>query len=179
MVYYSTLLAPGANATEAVASVEKAWRQTWPEKPFNYFFLDDYYDQQYKSEIHFGRIFTLFAGIAICIACLGILGMTLFEVNARIREISIRKVLGASISNLIRLLAGRNFLLVIASGIISVPVIYFIGSEWLNNYPLRTDVNAWDFILPFSVMVAIVVLASGHQTIKAALTNPIKSLRSE
>jgi putative ABC transport system permease protein len=179
MVYYSTLLAPGANAMEAVASVEKAWRQTWPEKPFNYFFLDDYYDQQYKSEIHFGRIFTLFAGVAICIACLGILGMTLFEVNARIREISIRKVLGASISNLIRLLAGKNFQLVIASGIISVPVIYFIGSEWLNNYPLRTDVNAWDFILPFSVMVAIVVLASGHQTIKAALINPIKSLRSE
>ena len=179
MVYYSALLSTTVDPQKGVLAIEKAWNETWPEKPFDYFFLDAYYDQQFKSEIHFSRIFTMFSSVAIFIACLGILGMTLFEANARLKEISIRKVLGASVENLVALLTKKYFTLIGVASLISIPVIYFFAKEWLKTYPLHIDITWIVFLVPFIVVVLLIVITSSFQTIKAAQTNPVDNLKYE
>ena len=178
-VYYSIKLSAGTNSQDALAYIEKSWKEIFPEKPFEYFFLDDYYDQQFKSELHFGSIFTLFAGITIFIACLGILGMTLFEANARLKEISIRKVLGASGASLVALLSRDNIRLVILSALIAIPLIYVITKEWLSTYPVRIEISYLFFLIPLAVILLMVMLTSSFQTIKAANTNPVDHIKHE
>lgn len=134
-VYYSIRLPSGTNLPHAVNTIAKSWQETFPEKPFEYFFLDDYYDQQFKSELHFQNIFALLAGVAIFIASLGILGMTLFKAHTRVKEISIRKVLGASVLSLLALLSRDQIKVICISLIISFPLIWFIASDWLSSYP--------------------------------------------
>ena len=179
MVYYSTLLGKQVDTKIALSTVEKTWKETWPEKAFQYFFLDNYYDQQYKSEIHFSRIFTLFAVIAVFIACLGILGMTLFEASARLKEISIRKALGASTASLVRLLSGNHIRVVLFSTVIAVPLIYYIAERWLSTYPVRIHILPIFFIAPVGAILIMVSMTSLFQTIKAANTNPIDHLKHE
>ena len=179
MVYYSILLNSETNADAAIQLVEKAWKEVWPEKSFDYFFGDQHYDLQYKSEIHFGRIFSIFAGVAMLIAFLGILGMTLFEIQIRLKEISIRKVLGATVANLVLLLSRRYFTLSLLSTMIAFPLIYWASSQWLANYPIRIQLSPWYFATPVLALVSIVFLASVLQTIKAAKTNPVKNLKYE
>jgi putative ABC transport system permease protein len=178
-VYYSIRLQEGTTPQNAIASVEKNWKETFPEKPFEFFFLDDYYDRQFKSELHFGRIFMVFAGIAIFIACLGILGMTLFEANARLKEISIRKVLGASGASLVALLSRDNLRLVILSSVVAMPLIYFSASEWLSRYPVKIEISGLFFLIPMGALLLMVMLTSSFQTIKAANTNPVDHLKNE
>jgi len=151
----------------------------FPNKPFDYFFIDDYYDQQFKSELYFSRIFGLFAGVAVFIACLGILGMTLFEANARIKELSIRKVLGASVSSLMALLSKGYFKLILLSAFVSVPVIYWSATKWLESYPVKIEVSVWYFIFPLTTVIVMAILASGVQTFKAANSNPVDNLKHE
>lgn len=179
MVYYSAMLNPTTRAEDAVEATEKLWKEVWPEKPFDYFFMDAYYDQQYKSEIHFNRIFTSFSAIAMFVACLGILGMTLFEANARLKEISIRKLLGASVTNLLTLLSKNYFRLVAVSSLIALPVIYLAATAWLKDYPVRINVPWIIFLAPIVVIVLLVVITSAFQTIRAAQTNPVDHLKNE
>jgi putative ABC transport system permease protein len=178
-VYYSIQLSAGSNPQDALAYIEKAWKEVFPQKPFEFFFLNDYYDQQFKSELHFRRIFTLFAGIAIFIACLGILGMTLFQANARLKEISIRKVLGASAANLIALLSRENIRLVVLSAILAMPLIFIAANEWLSSYPERIEISAIFFLAPIAIILLTVILTSFFQTLKAAYTNPVDHLKHE
>ena len=178
-VYYSVKLNAGSNPQEALAYIHDRWKEVFPAKSFDYFFLDEYYDRQFKTEKHFARTFGSFAGVAVFIACLGILGLTLFEMNARLKEISIRKVLGATAANLVALLSKDYFKLVLMATLISTPIIYYSASEWLNNYPDRIDISGWFFVLPLIVMVVLVSVASGLQTIKAAGTNPVDHLNCE
>lgn len=178
-VYYSVRLHPETNAGDAVAYVEKTWKEIFPEKPFEYFFLDDYYDQQFKAELYFVRIFTLFSGIAILIACLGVFGMTLFEANARVKEISIRKVLGASVSSLMDLLSRDHVRVLSLSTLISVPLIYFAAMEWLSTYPARIAMSPVFFLIPVLAIVVMVVVTSCFQTWKASNTNPVDHLKHE
>ncbi len=179
MVYYSMRLNAGANPTDAVTFAEKTWKEVWPEKSFDYFFMDQHYDQQYKSEIYFSRIFGLFAGIAIFLACLGVLGITLFETNARLKEISIRKVLGATIANLITLLSRAHLRIMIISSIVSIPLIFFFASQWLAGYTLRIELSLWFFLVPLVVILLLVGLTSSFQTVKAANSNPVNYLRND
>ncbi|HEY0732735.1 MAG TPA: FtsX-like permease family protein, partial [Chitinophagaceae bacterium] len=179
MVYYSVLLNEDSDSKESIAAVEKSWKETWPEKPFEYFFLDAYYDQQFKSEIHFKRIFTIFSSVAAFIACLGILGMTLFEANTRLKEISIRKVLGASVSGVAILLTKSYFVIIGISTLISIPIIHFLVTEWLENYPIHIDDTWTIFILPLMVIALLILLTSVYQTIKTARTNPVDNLKYE
>jgi putative ABC transport system permease protein len=179
MVYYSMILNPTSAPEEVVSAAEKAWKETWAEKPFQYFFLDEYYDRQFKSEVQFARIFTLFSGIAIFIACLGILGMTLFEANARVKEISIRKVLGATVSNLLALLSRDHIRVICISVLISVPLIWLIATEWLSTYPSRIEIAGEIFLIPTLVIVVMVAVTSFFQTWKATNTNPVNHLRNE
>jgi putative ABC transport system permease protein len=178
-VYYSIRTQAGADPLHALNEIEKSWKKIFPEKPFEYSFLDDYYDQQFKAELTTGRIFSLFAGIAVFIGCLGILGMTLFEANARLKEISIRKVLGASAANLVALLSRENVKLVITASVISMPLIYVITREWLSSYPVRISISPWLFLVPFVTIVLMVLSASSIETIKAANANPVDHLKNE
>lgn len=178
-VYYSIRLSAGSDPQNAVAYIERSWKEIFPGRPFEYYFLDDYYDQQFKSELRFSRLFTLFAGIAVFIASLGILGMTLFAINARMKEVSIRKVLGATVSSLLALLSQDYIKVVAWSTALSVPLIYLMATEWLSTYPTRIDVSVWFFVLPALVVVAIVTVACGFQVIRASKINPVEHLKQE
>jgi putative ABC transport system permease protein len=179
MVYYSARLNTRSHSEGVVSAVEKAWKETWPEKPFDYFFLDNYYDRQYKAEIHFQRIFTTFSVVAIFIACLGILGMTLFEANTRLKEISIRKVLGASIFSLLTLITKNYFTLVALAGLVATPLIYLSVTEWLETYPLHVNVSWIIFLVPLMIIIFLIALVSVFQSIKTAKTNPVDHLKCE
>lgn len=178
-VYYSVRLQAGSRIGDELARIEGSWKEVFPEKPFDYFFLDEYYDRQFKSEKHFAGIFSAFSGIAVFIACLGIFGMTLFEANSRLKEICIRKVLGASVSNLIQLLSRDHIRIVLLSSLIAGPIIYFAAEQWLTTYPIRIELSPVFFMIPFVAVVVMVFLTSGFQTIKAANTNPVNHLKNE
>ena len=178
-VYYSVRLNTKANTREVVEYIEESWKEIFPEKQFEYFFLSDYYDQQFKSELHFSRVFALFSVIAIFIACLGILGMTLFESNARLKEISIRKVLGASAANVVALLSKDNIRYIALSAVLAIPVIYFTAMEWLSTYPVRIQLSLVFFLVPVVVILSLVMATASFQTIRAATSNPVDHLKHE
>jgi len=178
-VYYSIRLQEGTTPQKAIADIQKTWKEIFPEKPFEFVFLDDYYGQQFKSEIYFGRIFKVFASIAIFIACLGILGMTLFQANTRLKEISMRKVLGASGTSLVTLLLRDNFRLVILSAVVAMPLIYLIDAEWLSTYPVRIEISPLFFLIPLGAVLLMVMFTSSFQTIRASNANPIDYLKHE
>lgn len=179
MTYYSLLIDRHADPKVAVATAEKIWKEIWPEKPFDYFFSDQHYDQQFKSEIYLGRIFAFFAGVAVFLACLGVLGMTLFEANSRLREISIRKVLGASVGNLIAMLNRVNVGLLALSSVISFPVAYYFISQWLSTYPVKIEFSFLYLLLPFAGLFFLVAFTSVVQTWRAAQSNPVNYLKDE
>jgi putative ABC transport system permease protein len=178
-VYFSVRLNEGSRPQESLSQIENTWKELFPDRPFDYFFLNEYYDQQFRSELYFQKIFTLFAGIAIIVACLGIIGMTLFEMNSRLKEISIRKVLGASVLRVTVLLSKTNVRLIAIAAALATPLIYILAQEWLSAYPERIQLTAWLALLPVVTILIIVLLISGVQTIKAASANPVDHLRGE
>jgi putative ABC transport system permease protein len=178
-VYYSIRLRAGTKQKEALAQIEQTWKTIFPDRPFEYFFLDEYYDRQFKAEVHFEKIFILFAGISIVVACLGILGITLFEMNARLKEISIRKVLGASVAGLVIMLSRTNIRLILISGAISFPIIFFLTNYWLSRYPERIEFSPILTFAPLAITLVVVMFVSGIQTIKAAASNPVDHLKDE
>ncbi len=179
MVYYSIKLESNSNVSETLSAVEHLWRETWPGKPFEYFFMDEHYDQQYKSEIHFSRVFFLFAGIAVFIACLGVMGMSLFEANARIKEIGIRKVLGAEVKNIIVLLTKDSFRILLLSSLITLPLVYVMSDRWLSGYPEHIEFSPWFLAVPVVIMVALVCSVTLTNILNAASRNPVDSLKHE
>ncbi|MEJ0033277.1 MAG: FtsX-like permease family protein [Bacteroidota bacterium] len=175
MVYYSMKLTDA----NAIPAIERLWKETWPGKPFDYFFMDQHYDQQYKSEIHFSRIFFLFSGVAVFIACLGVMGMSLFEANARIKEIGIRKVLGAEVKNIIMLLTKGSVRVLILSLVVAIPLVYLIAGKWLATYPEHIELSPWFVAVPFVALLVLVIATSTSQILKTALRNPVESLKHE
>ncbi len=179
MTYYSVLLDGRADLRQTLDFTRNAWEEVWPGKPFNYFFADQHYELQYKAEIYLQRIFTFFGGVAVFLACLGVLGLTLFEANSRIKEISIRKVLGASVSQLVALLTRDNLVLVMVSTTLAVPGIYLLSKKWLSDYPVRIEFS-WQFVVyPVITLFLLVMTTSVLQTLKAATTNPAEQLKHE
>jgi putative ABC transport system permease protein len=178
-VYYSIKLNAGVSLKDGLACVEKSWRTVFPDKPFEYYFQDDYYDRQFKSEVHFERIFTAFSGVALFIASLGIFGLSLFEASFRLKEISIRKVLGATVSNLIILLSKGYLKLITVSAVVAMPLIYYVASEWLANYPEHIELNLLFFFLPLAMVVMLVAAVSGIQMMTVASSKPIDNLKCE
>jgi putative ABC transport system permease protein len=151
----------------------------FPNNPYEFFFLKDYYNKQYKNELQFKKVLSLFSLLAIIIACLGLFGLSSYTTIRRTREIGIRKVMGSSVFNCIQLLT-RFFIVQV---LIAVPVGlgagYFIMSEWLKNFAYRIDIGWWFFIIPVCLLVAIAILTVSSQTIKTASLNPANSLRHE
>lgn len=179
MVYYSVQLGSNVSSMDAIATIKHEWASVWPEKPFDYFFLDEYYNQQFNNEVHFKRTFASFSAIAILISCLGIVGLTLMTVNLRRKELSIRKVLGASASQLAFLLSKDNLQSVALSCTISIPVIYWLGSLWLRNYPVKADISFLPFAISLFLIIVFVGVASALQILRAVRSNPVDHLKSE
>jgi putative ABC transport system permease protein len=178
--FYSLKLQAGnKNWDQLINIAQDKWKEFFPGNPFEYFFLDEHFGEQYKADRQFGTTFGLFAIMAIIVACLGLLGLASFVTTQRTKEIGIRKIAGARIFNILFLLT-RDFIRpVIVSFVIALPVTYYILHKWLSNYAFRAPISVWIFVLPAILILLIALLTLSTQTIKAASANPVNSLRTE
>ncbi|HEY6976476.1 MAG TPA: ABC transporter permease [Chitinophagaceae bacterium] len=167
------------NIQATVSSAQKVWNKYFPADPFNYFFLDDYFNQQYSADQLFGKVFGLFAFLAILIACFGLLGLSAYNVLQRTKEIGIRKILGASTQNLLFLLSKDFLLLVLLAFIIATPVAWWVMHNWLQGFAYRVSIYWWVFAAAGIISVLIALITISFQAVKAAIANPVKSLRTE
>jgi putative ABC transport system permease protein len=176
--FYSLKLT-GANLPQTIASIHKSWDRYFPNDPFEYFFLDESFGEQYKADQRFGSVFGMFASLAILIACFGLLGLSAYNVLQRTKEIGIRKVLGASVRQLIVLLSREFLYLVLISLVIAIPLTWWVMHNWLQDFAFRIEIEWWVFALAGALAILVALLTVGTQALKAALDNPVKSLRSE
>jgi putative ABC transport system permease protein len=162
-----------------LAYIKKVYNQFFPGNAFESFFLDDYFNRQYQADERFGNIFTLFTMLAIIIACLGLIGLSTFAIKLRTKEIGIRKVLGASVHGIVYLFFSDFIKLVIISAFIAIPVVYIAASKWLNNFAFHIKLGWTIFIIAPLLLIVIAFITVSMQSVKAALSNPVKALRSE
>jgi putative ABC transport system permease protein len=163
----------------ALSHVEKVWKKFLPETPFDYSFLDDSYTRLYDAELRQSTIFTVFSFIAIFIACLGLLGLSAFAISQRVKEIGIRKVLGAGVGTIVGLLSKDFLKLVLVAAFIAFPVAWIAMRKWLQDFAYRIPVPWWVFIVAGIVAALVAFATIAFQSIKAANANPVKSLRTE
>jgi putative ABC transport system permease protein len=168
-----------ANLKENMKWVAEKYQTFFPGIPLEYYFLDERYDQQYKADIQFGKVFGIFASLAIFIACLGIFGLSSFIAIQRSKEIGIRKVLGATVTNIVVLLSGKFVRLILISTFIALPLAYWMFDRWLETYAFRISIGWWFFVIPSLVVFIIAIVTISVQTVKAALANPVDSLKYE
>lgn len=176
---YISLRLNDGNIHQQVSGIEQTWTSIFPESSFDYFFLDDYYNRQYKQEREFGKTFMVFSIIAVFIACLGLFGLTAYSVARRTKEIGIRKVLGASVFRITALLSSDTLKLIVVGSVIAIPVAIWIVSGWLEGYAFRATLTWWQFALPVFMLSVIALSCTCFLIFKAAVVNPVKSLRSE
>ncbi|NOS94645.1 MAG: FtsX-like permease family protein [Cyclobacteriaceae bacterium] len=168
-----------ANVSGTIKTIEKEWNRIFPEKAFEFTFLDEQLNQQYSNYENFGLIIQSFTGIAILISCLGVYGLILFMVQRKVKEIGIRKVMGASIANLLNMIY-KEFVVLIGIGfILALPVSYYFINEWLNNFVYHTSVDVFTYLISLVLVTCIVLLTITYQSVRAARANPVQSLRSE
>ncbi|NBB19926.1 FtsX-like permease family protein [Runella sp. CRIBMP] len=170
---------PLTNAGKALSEVETVFKKFNPSQPFEYQFVDEEYAKKFDNEERIGQLVTFFAILAIFISCLGIFGLASFIAEQRTKEIGIRKVLGASVTNLWQMLSKDFVILVIISCVISAPIAYYFLQEWLQKYTYRTEISGWIFAVAGFGALVITLLTVSFQAIKAALMNPVKSLKTE
>lgn len=170
---------PGADYQSALAKVETVINKYNPEYPFEYTFVDATFEKLFKGESLIGTLVSLFAGLAIFISCLGLFGLAAYTAERRIKEIGIRKVLGASVSGITTLLSKDFLWLVLVSCILAFPIAWYAMNTWLQRYEYRVSISWWMFALPALIAILIAVLTVSFQAIKAAVANPVKSLRTE
>jgi putative ABC transport system permease protein len=169
-----------ANNTHAVLEqMRSKWQSTFSDRPFDYYFLDESIDKLYSSEKNFKDLFFYFTIIALIIACLGLFALAAFTAQQRTKEIGIRKVLGASVANVIAMLSKDFLKLVCIASLIAFPIAWFIMNRWLQDFTYRIDINWWVFVAGGLGAIIIALLTVSFQAIKAAIANPVKSLRTE
>lgn len=167
------------NFGASIKGIEEVWKKYVKDRPLHYDFLDQKLAEMYTTEENTRKLFSIFSMLAIIIACMGLLGLIAYTIQLRFREIGIRKVLGATIPNILWLL-GKNFLvIVIISSLIAFPIAWWAMSQWLKNFAYRIDIPWWVFILAAVIALVIAVVNISFQAIKAAMMNPVKSLRTE
>lgn len=172
-------LNPRQNAKQSLSKIEQVWKKYTPTVPFDYQFVDEAFGNKFRAEERIGKLSSYFAILAIFISCLGLFGMASFVAEQRTKEIGIRKVLGASIVGLWRLLSTEFVILVILSCIIAAPIAYYYLNNWLTNYDYRITIGWQVFVLAAVAALAITLITVSFQAIKAAIANPVKSLRTE
>jgi putative ABC transport system permease protein len=168
-----------SNYRHLLTRIEAVWHQYLPGVPFEYAFLDDEVQKQYNSEITLSQIIRLFTVMAILISCLGLFGLAAFSAEQRNKEIGIRKVLGASVPGLVQLLSKDFIRLVIIAFVIATPIAWWSMDKWLDAFAYRTPLHWWIFALAGLLAVLISLFTVSFQAIKAAISNPVKSLKTE
>jgi len=176
---YITLSIDISDLKDTLASVRSQWKALWPGNPFEHFFLDTDFDQQYRADEQIGNIFGIFTFLGLFIACLGLLGLASFTAESRTKEIGIRKVLGASVREIVVLLSRQFTKWILMANCIAWPVAYYFMDRWLKNFAFRIDMGVWTFVLSGFFVLSIAILTVCYQTIKAAIANPVDSLRYE
>jgi putative ABC transport system permease protein len=176
---YFTIKTDAANLPAKINQIKEMYKSIFPGNPYEYFFADETFDQQYKKEQDLGNLFITAALIAIFIACLGLFGLAAFSAQQRIKEIGIRKVLGASVSDITGLLSKDFLVLVVIAIVIASPIAWWGMNKWLQDFAYRTNIDWWVFAIAGFAAVFIALLTVGTQAIKAAISNPVKSLRTE
>jgi putative ABC transport system permease protein len=170
---------PKIDIKDKIASIEKIYKKYSADKPFEYYFLDDAFNETFKTEIRMSRMFTVFTAFAIFIACMGLFGLVTFTAETRTKEIGIRKVLGASVSGVVTLLSKDFFKLVFISIIIATPVAWYAMNKWLQDFAYKIEIAWWVFAAAGLMAIVITFLTVGFQSLKAALMNPVKSLKTD
>ncbi|MBL7855981.1 MAG: ABC transporter permease [Cyclobacteriaceae bacterium] len=178
---YAFVKTKGGDIRQSLAAVEKIWKEVYPNEPFDYQFLDEDFNSQYQGDEKRSRIFTLFSGLTIFIACLGLLGLAAFTTEQRTKEIGVRKVIGASVGGLVRLVSKEYFALVAIGLVLAIPLAWYFTENWLQNFAYRIDMKGeWPMLLVSAAMAFVVTaLTVGFHVVKAAMSNPVKSLRTE
>jgi putative ABC transport system permease protein len=165
--------------SDLIANLKKTWSKINPNSPFAYSFLDQDFQKNYEKEERTSQLIRYFTLIAIVIACLGLFGLATFTAEQRIKEIGVRKVLGASVSQVVTLLSKDFMKLVAISIVLSSPLAYYLMNSWLEGFAYRIEIQWWVFVVAGGGTVLIALLTISFQSIKSALMNPVKSLRSE
>ncbi|SHF93362.1 FtsX-like permease family protein [Mariniphaga anaerophila] len=176
---YLTLKLDTRNVTNTVSFVGQQWSKFSPESPFEYFFYNDFYNQLYKSEARFSQIILIFSCIAILIACLGIFGLASFLSEARTKEIGIRKVNGAKVSEILAMLNKDFVKWVVIAFVIATLIAYYAMNKWLENFAYKTSLSWWIFALAGVLALGIALLTVSWQSWRAATRNPVEALRYE
>jgi ABC-type antimicrobial peptide transport system permease subunit len=164
---------------EALASMASVYKEINPNYPFAYQFVDEEYKNLYQNELIISKLSVLFASLAILISCLGLLGLVMFSAEQRTKEIGIRKVLGASVNSIISLFSKEFLHLIGIAFLIAVPVAWYSMNHWLQNFAYKIDLTWWIFALAAGVAILITGITISYQAVKAAIANPVNSLRSE
>lgn len=180
-LYYSLQLNSDdqSDAGLLVGKIQQSWNRFFPDSPFNFFFLDDHFNEQYMADQRLGNIVAIFSSLAILIACLGLFGLASYMVTIRTKEIGIRKVLGASTAGLVRLLSKDFLLLVLLAMVIASPLAWWLMDGWLENFAYRIHIQWWVFALTGVIALSIAFFTVSLQSVKAALANPIEALKNE
>ncbi|MET3499335.1 putative ABC transport system permease protein [Mucilaginibacter rubeus] len=168
----------GNNIGKTIAAVKEKWAAFNPATPFEYHFLDQEFDDMYKVEQRIGSILTAFTLVTIFISCLGLFGLAVFSTRQRVKEVGVRKVLGASVFSIVKLVSGDFLKLVIISVIIASPIAWYVMHKWLQDFAYKISIQIWVFIAAGTVAILIAFITVSVQSLKAALANPVKSLRS-
>jgi putative ABC transport system permease protein len=176
--YITVRIKPG-NYAETLISIQTKWKEIAPNLPFDYKFMDAEFDALYRSDQTMGKVFTVFTALSLVVACLGLLGLAMFTAERRMKEIGIRKVLGASVQNVVTMLSTDFLKLIIVASVIAFPIAWYAMNKWLQDFAFRTDVSWWVFALASGIIMAIALITISFQSLKAGLTNPVDSLRSE
>ena len=171
-------IAPG-RTRDAIAAIENLWQQHNPEHPFTYSFIDDRFNRMYSSEIRTGRLFGTFSIIAILISCLGLFGLVVFTAEMKTKEIGIRKVLGASVLDIVKLLTKDFLILVCISILIALPLAYFWLDQMLQDYAYRISLSWWIFAVAALATVVLTLLTVSAMAIRAAMKNPVEAIKME
>jgi putative ABC transport system permease protein len=167
------------NIQGTLAQLENKWKQFSLDRPFEYTFLDETYSKLYQSENKFQKVFISLVILGIIIACLGLLGLATFAAQQRVKEIGIRKVLGASVASVVGLLSKDFLKLVFIALILAVPIAWYAMNEWLQDFVYRITISWWVFLVAAVIALLIAMLTISSQAIKAAMSNPVKNLRTE
>jgi len=176
--YYSIKL-DASNVHQTITSIQASWNKFFPNDPFDYFFLDENFNQQYASNELFGKVFGLFAFLAILIACFGLMGLTAYSVSQRTKEIGVRKVLGASVQNILTMVSKDFLRLILIAVVIAIPLAWLVMHQWLNDFAYRINIQWWVFGIAGIIALVIAIITISLQALKAAIANPVKSLRTE
>lgn len=168
-----------SNLPTTIDLIDKKWSSIFPGRPFEYFFLDDFYNRQYESDIRLGKIFKLFAGLSVFVACLGLFGFSYLVVYQKVKEIGIRKILGASSISILKLLSSEFLLLILMASVLSIPLTYYLSSNWLSRYAYRIDIQWEHFTIPVLIVLSISIGTICLHLLKAIRSNPVDSLKND